>query len=163
MPRDVYEAGASELRTTYALAAFLVFVVAFSLIPVVRLGHLNLETAPAWARAVVLIAALQLIYVAWMANAPDWTSLWVVMMVFALAATGYAVITAIALATPLHYPLVLGMAEVRNSAAKWCIAVLAVMCLATYLCGRVSTRWNRSFREGLGQRHRRRRRAAARW
>jgi hypothetical protein len=123
--------------------------VAFSLIPVFWLGHLDMEKAPGWARAACFVAVLQLVYIAWMANAPDWGSVWVVMLVFALTATGYAAATAIALATQLHESLPLGLAEVRNSAGKWCAAVMAVMALATYLCGRLSTRWNRQFREEI--------------
>jgi hypothetical protein len=162
MPPDVYEPGPGKVRAAYGLATILALAVAFSLVPVAWLGHVNPEHAPGWARAAVLLAVLQLMYLVWMINAPDWSSVWVVMLVFALVATAYAVALATALATPLHYPLMLGMGEVRDSAAKWCVAVLAVMSLATYLCGRASTRWNRSFRQEMARReHRRSTRTAA--
>jgi hypothetical protein len=156
MPRDVYVPDSGRVWYVYGLAVILALAVAFSLLPVFWLGHRNLEAAPGWARAVVLLAAMQFIYIVWMANAPDWASVWVVMMVFAIAATAYAVVTAAALATPLDHPLMLGMSQVRHSAGKWCAAVMAVMSLATYLCGRLSTRWNRRFRQEMAKREQRR-------
>jgi hypothetical protein len=156
MPLDAYEPDEGRTWAARGLAVLLAVAVALTLIPVIRLpGHLNPETAPAWARIILSMAVLQIVYVLWMANAPDWGSVWVVMLVFAFTATAYAVVTAVASFTPLHYPLPLGMTEVRDSAHKWCAAVLAVMCLATYLCGRLSTRWNRAFRQEMERRYNR--------
>lgn len=106
--------------------------------------HPDIETAPGWARLVLFVAFLQTIYVAWMALTPDWSSVWVLMLAFAAVAAGYATVTAIAIATPLDAPLPLGMSEVRGSAARWCGSVLLIHGLATYLCGRTSTKWRRA-------------------
>jgi hypothetical protein len=155
MPADVYRADEGNLATVKWLALILGLVVAFSVAPVfLDYRRLNLATAPDWARVVLLVAAVQAVYIAWMLGAPDWASVWVVMLVFAAASTLYAVATAVAIATPLEYPMWLEMDKVGSSAQKWCGSVLAAMSLATYLCGRTATKWRRTFElETAGRRN----------
>lgn len=143
MPPDVYEAGPRQVGRIYRLAGILAVAVALSVAPVAWLGHLGLGTSPAWACAVLLVAGLQIFYLVWMINAPDWVTAWIVMLVFAFVATGYAVAMAAAMTTPADHPLALGMGEVRYSAAPWCGAMVVVMGLGTWLCGRFSSRWRR--------------------
>lgn len=145
MPPDVYRPDEGKLATVRWLALILGLVVAFSASPVLYAMHLNPATAPDWARVVLLVAAVQAVYIAWMLNAPDWASVWVVMLVFAAVAAMYAVATAVAVATPLEDPIWLDMGEVRSSAGAWCGSVLLAMSLATYLCGRTATKWRRTF------------------
>ena len=149
MPRDVYEAEPRQVADVYRLAGILALAVALSLAPVAWLGHLGLGTAPSWACLVVLAAGLQIFYLIWMVNAPDWATVWIVMLVFAFVTTGYAVAMATAMATPVDHPLVLGMGKVRHSATPWCGAMVLVMGLGTWLCGRLSTRWRRQDREAM--------------
>jgi hypothetical protein len=152
LPPNVYEADPDKVRMARVLAMILLTAALFGILPVLRLHHLNLETAPGWARAVLLMAAVQAVYVLWMASAPDWVSLWVVMLVFALASGVYALAAAVAMATPPDHPMMWGMTEVRYRAAPWCGVVLAIMSLASYLCARASTRWRRSFEREMAQR-----------
>jgi hypothetical protein len=91
-----------------------------------------------------LAALLQILYLGWMLNAPDWASVRVVMFVFALVATAYAVVMAAAMGTPIDHPMLLGMGEVRRWAVPWCGLMVGLMSLATYLCARTSTQWRRS-------------------
>lgn len=144
MGSHVYQPDRGHLQTVRWLALILGAVVLFSIGPAVV--HLNLETAPGWARAVLLMAAVQVVFILWMLATPDWASVWVLMLVFGFVATLYAAGTAVALATPLDAPMPLGMGAIRTWAAAWFAAVLAVECLATYLCGRTATRWRHSFR-----------------
>ena len=143
-PMTVYQADEGHVVTARWLAGLLALVVLFSLAPVAAKMHFDLETAPGWARVVVLIAGLQFAYLAWMANRPDWSSLWVVMIVFAGVSTLYGAAMAVAFATLPHEPILLGMEGVRQSAGSWCGAILLVMALATYLAGRMAVRWHRS-------------------
>ena len=145
MPPGVYWPDAGNVATVRWLALILGLVVAFSIVPVVYLTHFNPASAPDWARVVLAVAAVQAAYIAWMLNAPDWASIWVLMLVFAAVSALYAVATAVAVATPLEQPIWLDVGEVRNSAGAWCGAVLAAMSLATYLCGRTATKWRRTF------------------
>jgi len=152
MPADVYRPDADHVRMVKWLAVFLGLTVLFSLIPVVRFLYFNPETAPGWARFVLLAAAIEGAFILWMLAAPDWASVWVVMLVFAVVAALYGMGTAIAAATPPHQPLPLGLAEVRTRAAGWCGAVMLVMALATYVCGRVSAKWRRVYELTRGKR-----------
>lgn len=143
MPPTVYEADEGRLQTVQWLAFFLGLVVLFSVAP--ALGHLNLYAAPGWARAVLLLAVLEAVYIAWMLATPDWASVWVVMLVFAFVSAAYGMATAIAIATPLDKPMPLGMGDLRESASQWCGSVMLLNSLATYLCGRTSAKWRRAF------------------
>ncbi len=154
VPANVYRPDADHVRTVKWLAVFLGLTVLFSLAPVVRFLHLNPETAPGWARFVLLAAAVEAVFILWMLAAPDWASVWVVMLVFAVVAALYGMGTAIAAATPPHQPLPLGLAEVRTTAASWCGAVMLVMALATYVCGRISAQWRRVYELTHGRRTR---------
>ena len=153
VPWDVYRADPGRIATVKWLTLLLLAAVLFSLAPVVRLGHLNLEAAPGWARAVVLLAMLQTVFVVWMLNRPDWATVWVVMIVFAAVSTLYGTATAVAIATPPHQTMPLGMSEVRQTAAGWCLSVLLLMALATYFAGRVASRWRRAVHLEIGARN----------
>ncbi len=145
IPRNTYRPDHGRITSAKWVAALLGAAVLFSLAPVLYHLQVNLGTAPGWARAVVLLAALQAVYIGWMLSAPDWSTAWIVMLVFAGVSALYAVATAMAIATPPDRAMPLGLGEVRYSARVWCAAVLAVMSLCTYLVGRFSTRWRRSF------------------
>jgi hypothetical protein len=143
IPADVYLPDARHIAQVRWLAAMLGAALLFSLLPLLTNAHLDPADAPGWARAVLLLTLLQAVYVAWMLAAPDWASVWVVMLVFAIAAAFYGAATAVTVATPADKPLPLGLDAVRAGARSWCGAVLAVMTLATYLCGRISAHWRR--------------------
>jgi len=181
MPLDVYRADRGSLTTVKGLAVILALVVLFSLLPVGWLAvspnsrnesvaasdgeadpasekpesYINLEKAPPWARIVMLIAVLQLFYIAWMLTSPDWGGVWVVMVVFALVSTAYGMATAMAIAWPIEEPMPLRVEpDLRWPAKYWCGSVLAVMSLATYLCGRTSAKWRRTCELELAGRER---------
>jgi len=144
MPADVYVPDTGHVAAVRWLAMFLGLAVAFSLCPIFYPKmQLNLETAPWWARIALLVGVVQIAFIVWMVNRPDWASVWVVMLVFAGVATFYAMASAYALATPIDFPI-WGMDDVRHSAKKWCPSVLLVTSLVTYLSGRVSMRWHRA-------------------
>jgi hypothetical protein len=156
MTPDVYQADQGHLETVKWLAVILGVVVAISAAPAV--WHVSLASTPGWARLALLLAAVQAIFIVWMLATPDWSSVWVVMLVFAFASALYGAATAIAMATPLDRPLPLDMGEVRSRASQWCGAVLLLTALATYLCGRTSARWQRTAELARAGRDRPRRR-----
>jgi hypothetical protein len=51
---------------------------------------------------------------------------------------------AVVMFTPLDTPLPLGLSDVRQLAAGWCLAVLAMNGMMTYACGRVAGKWRRA-------------------
>jgi hypothetical protein len=67
------------------------------------------------------------------------------MLVFALVATLYGAGLAIFMYTPADAPLPLGLDEsARHSAAGWCMAVVLLTTMMTFVCGRVSAGWRRA-------------------
>ena len=142
----VYQPDAGRIQTVRFLAMWLAAAVLFSALPaLLQPHHLNVVAAPGWVRLVLMAAGLQAVYIVWTVTAPDWGSLWVSMIVFAAVSAGYGFATAVALATAPDQPLLLGMNDdVRRAAKLWCPAVMAVMALATYFCGRTSVRWRRA-------------------
>jgi hypothetical protein len=132
-----------KMQTVQLLALALAAVALFNAGPAV-VKHANLFIAPDWARLALLLACLQLVYVAWMASIPDWSTVFVGMLVFASVCALYAVAMAVVMFTPLDTPLPLGLSNVRQSAAGWCFAVLAMNGMMTYACGRVAGKWRRA-------------------
>ncbi len=143
MPPDAYAPDAARVQTVRWLAFFLALVVAASTFPAWE--HANLQTAPNWARIVLLLAALEVFYVAWMVATPDWASAWVVMLVFAFAAALYGMATAIALGTPPTRSLPLAIGDLRPDAPRWCGEMLLLHVLATFVCGQTAAGWRREY------------------
>jgi len=138
-----YRADRYKTQTVYLLAAGLAMLCLFHMAP--ALSHRNWGEAPNWARLVMLLSILELTYVAWMALVPDWSTVWVAMLVFAVVAALYGTALAIVVVTPPDRPLRLGMDGVRQSARLWCGSVILLTTLMTYLCGRISYQWRRSY------------------
>jgi len=149
---NTYRPGRDRIQAIRWLAFFSALAAAFGSVPAWE--HLNLEVAPGWARVALLLAALQGFYIAWMLATPDWSSVWVVALVFALVAAIYGMATAVALAMPFERPLPLDMEALRHSAPRWCGSVLLVNALFAYLCGNSSVRWRRSYQRETGGRSR---------
>jgi len=145
MPADVYVPDRGKIATVKSLALILALTVVFSVAPVVSRAQLNLEQAAWWARLVLLLAAIQAVYIVWMLNRPDWASVWIVMLAFAVVATLYGMASAITVMWPPDELMPLGLEPIRQPAKAWCGAVLLTMSLATYLCGRTSAKWRRQF------------------
>ena len=143
LPADFDQPDPQQTRTVYRLGGLLAVAVMASLAPLIWRGHLDPGAAPSWARAVLLMALMQVVYVVWMVNAPDRTSVWIVALVFTSVATAYALAMAVAMATPVDHPLMLGMGEVRHTAMAWCGVMVALMAAAAFRCGSTSKRWYR--------------------
>jgi hypothetical protein len=130
-------------RTVYMLGLVLGLIVLASLFP--ALSHLNIVKAPGWARGIFLIAALQLVYIAWMMALPDWSTVWVGMWLFALVAAIYAMVLVIVVLTADGMPMMLSLDEVRQPAKSWAAIMVLMMGLMSYVCGRVSMSWRKAF------------------
>ncbi len=124
-------------RIAIVLAVMTVLIASPSLV------HLRLAAAPGWARMMLLAAGLQLAYLAWLATNPDWAAVWVVMIVFAGAATMLAIAGTMAMMTPLDADLPLGLDAVRRAAAAWCMVASAMCAAAAYYCGHIAQQWRR--------------------
>jgi hypothetical protein len=111
-------------------------------VSIVPIGwHLLGETIPAWVFGVVVLATIQLAYVAWMGTLPDWSAVWVVTWVYAGGCAIYALALAVAMFAAADEPLPLELEGVRRRIALWSSFVVIVQGLGAYLAGRFSVRW----------------------
>jgi hypothetical protein len=131
------------------LAVVLAAIAVVSAVPVA--WHILGETIPAWVYGVVLLAAAQLAYVAWMSTLPDWSTVWVVTWVYAGACAIYALALAVGMFAPVEDSLPLGLDAVRRRIAGWSAAVIILQGLGAYLAGRFSVRWRAYCRTLNGQ------------
>lgn len=139
--RRGYQADVAHKQTVYWLAAGLLLLALFQAAPVVR--HGNLGAAPDWARWALLIALVELAYVAWMATLPDWSTAWVAMMLCAAVAALYALALGAAVVTPRGRSVLFEMDDVRDAARYWCSAVILLTFLLAYACGHAAVSWRR--------------------
>jgi hypothetical protein len=103
--------------------------------------HLDLATAPPWARVSILLALLEAAYAAWIVLAPDWSTMRVAMFVAAGVATLYGAALGASLLTPRFAPAPLDMQEAPGGASLWCATILCGALSLAYACGRLSHRW----------------------
>jgi hypothetical protein len=128
-------------RHSYKVAialAVLTILIALPAIP-----HWRLASAPGWARLTLLTAGLQLAYVAWLATNPNWTAMWVAMIVLAATATMLAVAGSMLLMAPFDADLPLGLDALPRGAASWRFAGAIVSAAASYYCGHMAQLWRR--------------------
>ncbi len=92
-----------------------------------------------------MLAALQIAYACWMLLVPDWSTVWVAMLVLAAVAALYGTALGIAWVTPQGSLVPLGMLQTRAQAQLWCAAVIVLTLGLTYACGRVSHRWHKTY------------------
>ncbi len=117
-----------------AYASAVVAVVALvSIIP--ALGHINLPTAPGWARGVILVSMLLLAYAAWLPTIADRGTFWVTTIVMAAVAAMYGSVMTMSFTTPIDADLPLGLTELRWLAPYWCGAIMTLSACAAYYCG----------------------------
>jgi hypothetical protein len=142
-PENAYRADAAKLVMVRWLAGFLGLLVAFSVAPAVM--HVRLQGSPPWVWIVLLVAAVEGVFLIWLLVTPDWASLRVLMLVFFLAAIGYGAMTVLAINTPPGRPLAWGLEPIRRWVPRWSASVLLISALAAYLCGHFSRKWRRAF------------------
>lgn len=116
----------------------------FQLIPAA--SNLAPSTAPDWARWLLMLMVIQLAYAIWMVSFPDWSTVRTMMIALAAVTTLYGVALGIATVTPREKPLPFDLNDVRDQVRLWCGAVLLLLGLLTYACGRVAHRWRKDYR-----------------
>ncbi|MEX0711162.1 MAG: hypothetical protein WD278_02355 [Pirellulales bacterium] len=137
--------GARRLETAYWLAAAFACLAVFGSAP--ALEHLNVATAPGWARLLLLASAVELIYVAWLASLPDWSTIRVGVVVWGLAAMLHTLwMVSMAFAPDSQS---LGFPASGSSALAFSAANLVLASLASYFCGRISADWRLSERTAV--------------
>lgn len=142
IPPHLHPPDGRYVKTVNRLAIALLAAALAGALPAI--GYLDLGDAPGWARGALVMATIQVAYIAWMAATPDWASVRVVMLVFGMVAAIYGGVGATILSTPMTRLLPLTLDSVRRAAPEWCGVMLLITGLCAYLCGHISAQWRRA-------------------
>ncbi len=103
-----------------------------------------------WAWLLILLGTIQLAYAVYLVQLPDWSSVWVVALMWLVVATLYAMLLGIVLLSSADNGVLqwLDLDQVtRAKSARWCFMMLSLNSLLTYMAGRTSVRWHRAYRQ----------------
>lgn len=109
-----------------------------------RIQHGSFAT-PRWALLLLAIGFLQFAYAVYLAQLPDWSSVWVVAIAALAMSTLHAVLLAGTLFGGQQSGLV-GLLELHDQLANgrasgWAFILLALTSLLAYFAGRMAVRW----------------------
>ncbi len=154
--RQRWEAAArqkQELNSAYGLAICLVLVALVSVAPllmiVVRTGQrLEVMQLEPWALAVIFSAILQCVYVVYLVQIPDWSTLRVVSILTLVHATGYAMLAGARILAPPGNTLMrlAGLEDGHftiGQQAGWCLLLLLLYGTICYVAGHWAGKWHR--------------------
>jgi hypothetical protein len=139
----VYESRPEQIRAAYVLSIVTGALAMLGAWPaLVALGH---PPAAGWVWIVLLLAAVEVTYAIWLASLPDWSTLWIGMVLCAGLAAIQALALGLVMATPAMRSLPIGLDEVRTSLGSWSACLLALHAGLAYAAGWISTRWRREY------------------
>ncbi len=140
-----------QRRLVSYLGAAIMGVAMISILPIVIVLWRSQDPAKAfefqrWAYALLLLATLQLAYAIYLVQIPDWSSVWVVSIASLLLATAYATLMSIRLLSGdtngvIRFLDLHDNAYSSGQEAGWCLIMLVLTGLVSYLAGRFGARW----------------------
>ena len=138
------------LARFYAICLFCTGI--FNLVPAIYLGtnwdQLDIDpTWPRWAYLQIFVAGLYFIYAIYLFQLPDWSALRTIAIAMLALAMFYGFITSgllIGGAQGYIAQFLMLPTAFSNRAAIWCVAMLCVATLISYLTGRESAQWCRT-------------------
>lgn len=144
-----YRADRGKRHTVYWLAGTQFALALFAIVPGV---WQLLQTQPApWAYFVICLSLVQIGYAVWLALAPDYSSAEVAMFATGVLAAVYAGAMAVCWLTAPRAGgwLQLGSLKLEygTKPALWCAIMVLLASLTAYLCGHVSYRWRKAYRQ----------------
>ncbi len=139
--------------TAYYLAIALVSVGLLNMGPAVMAilayyDPTNIDALSRWAYAALFIGAIQIFYGIYLAQLPDWSTVWVAAVLTLLIATGYAMLLGMVWfgGSDAHLVAALDLADAsRGKARLWCFTMLSTTSLLAYFCGKEGVRWHRAY------------------
>ena len=99
-----------------------------------------------WAFLILMLGIVQVAYAVYIAQLPDWSSVWVLALVSLTLASAYAMILAVVLLSATDNGVIAWLhldQAPRAKAARWCFMMLSLTSLLAYFAGRFSVRWHR--------------------
>jgi len=165
-PRTVYagfEHDPAKRWTVYYLGLSLSLITLIGVIPAILevVDHYQaIESAGVerWARLLLLLAVVQMAYVVYSVQLPDWSTVWVVALVTTAMACLYAAALGVCMfsgqESQLLHALQLADQHYHGQAARWCFLMLCLMLMLTYSYTRVAFRWHRAYQLAIAPRDR---------
>jgi hypothetical protein len=103
----------------------------------------------AWAYFVFLLTGIQLVYALYLVQLPDWSTLWVVMILCACVTVFYAMAMGVSMMAGKDNALIaaLGLTAPQENGylSLWCLMMMMLTSLLTYALVRASVKWQKSF------------------
>lgn len=135
-----------RLSAAYMLAGGLAAVALLGLAPAAQ--HLTRLEPPLWARAVVLVSSALLVYALWLVTVPDWSTLWLGVVLTAVAAAVYAGGMGLIVSTPHDKTPPLELGDLARLAGGWSGLNAMLLGSTSYALGRYGQSWRRGRRRG---------------
>jgi hypothetical protein len=137
--------------TVYYVAAGMVLVALVSMGPALREFGLHLfdENSPGigpWAPFMLLLSFVQMAYVVYVVQLPDWGSTRVMMVLTVIVAMVYAAGLGFAATTSADNEWLLIMGYSRQQMIAWCLLILLLMCTLAYVWARITFKWQKDYR-----------------
>ena len=129
-----------------------------------HLRAVNGQPLDRWVALVLVIGIVQLAYVVYLVQLPDWSTVWMATLTHAAITFGYALILGVSCADALGWSTLgaqeyglasyLGFADEMYSrrAIPWSATMLCLFGLLTYGCGRTALCWTKRFQAALALR-----------
>jgi hypothetical protein len=145
----------AKRHAVYYVAAGMAGVALVSTYPAVReiAAHLLGENSPgidAWAPLVLLLAVVQLAYVVYVTQLPDWSTTRVLMVITVVVAMVYASVLGFSVTAAEDNQLIssLGLTNAYRlkQITAWCFLILLLMCSLAYFWARVTFHWQKEGR-----------------
>ena len=155
VPTQGYEPDHGKVSTVRLLAASLALTAICSMIPAVLdiIEHVRVQPSAGvarWAYLLLLVGTVQLAYALYLAQLPDWSTVWVVTVVSLVLASVYAGFLSLTILAGSDSGVIASLEltdQLRGGRATgWCFIMLCVSCLLSYTSGRISVRWQKKRR-----------------
>ena len=137
----------------YQLAAALVAAALFSVAPAIWdiVEYVQIpesQFVARWALVLLLLGAVQIAYVIYLVQLPDWTSVWVITVYLLFLAAIYAAVLGLVLISS-ESGLVVGSLQLADKlaggkAVLWCLCMVGVSTILAFFAGRLSARWHKT-------------------
>lgn len=137
-------AGPARLWKLYLLSLCVAFFAAASGLPTYHFLSAG-AALPLWAKVALGLTVLKFLYAVFMALVPDWSTVWLGMMLLALLAVMYGIGWILASFTAPGAPMLFGLDAVREHLKFWCVLMGLSSLGLSVVCARFSHQWRRDF------------------
>lgn len=137
-------AGPARLWKLYLLSLCVAFFAVASGLPTFHFLSSG-AALPLWAKVALGLAVMKFLYAGFMALVPDWSTVWLGMMLLALLSVMYGIGWILAAFTAPGAPMLFGLDAVREHLKFWCVLMGLSSLGLSVVCARFSHQWRRDF------------------